>query len=156
MDSGHVEVAARDMVEQTPRSSHDDVGHRLQGIYLVGHVVAAIEGHRLKAGRHRADYIGNLNHQFARGSYYNSLEHTLRRAESAEQTDGKSRRFSRTGRRKENQARGVGGSHELLHRVEGLYVVALAEALENRLFIHNFEGTDTRGVCPYIFAVIYL
>ena len=156
MDSGHVEVAARDMVEQTPRSSHDDVGHRLQGIYLVGHVVAAIESHRLNAGRHRTDYICNLNYQFARGSDYNSLKHTLRRPDSAEQTDGESRRLSRTGGRKENQARGVGGSHELLHWVEGLYVVALAEALENRLFIHNFEGTDTRAVCPYIFTVSYL
>jgi len=71
--------AAAQMVEQTARSGHDNIGHHFHGVHLIGHGVASIESDRLQSLGQRADHVGYLNHQFTRGGHHHRLHTAGRR-----------------------------------------------------------------------------
>ena len=65
-DAVEVNRRAVDMIEQTPRSGHDDVrGHTQRRLFLAKRM-SAIERQRLVAARRPGYYTRNLKHEFAR------------------------------------------------------------------------------------------
>lgn len=74
LGAGKVEAPAVDMVEQTPRGTHDYVGICSEALSLGLEGMSAVEGGSLiVGGSQRTDGIVNLKHQLARRGYHKSL-----------------------------------------------------------------------------------